>query len=119
MIDLNKNGKDDIQEIADGIKQFIRDEGTLIGSHIASATAWLQGEAAGIPDAAQQYFSAALAKVKATGGSLGEQVADMLTLLYNDTLHEAVGLGQEASTALKDIKSEVVSAAVGLLATAP
>lgn len=119
MIDLNKNGKDDVQEIADGIKEFIAKEATLISEEVASATNWLQGELAGLPDSAQQFFAAAVSKAQSSGGTLGEQIADTLTLLYNDGLHAAVGIGEDVGAMLKAIPSEVVTAAVGITSKAP
>lgn len=118
-MDFNNNGKDDFQEIKDGFDQFITDVATgninAVVTDVENAGAWLKNELAGLETAAQNFFNWAVTKVKAESGSLGEAVANMLTLLANGQLQQGLGLGQSAIAQLVAITTEVVQAAVGLL----
>lgn len=118
-MDFNHNGKDDLQEIKDGFDQFIADVSAgninAVVQDVQDAGAWLKGELEGMVQEAQNFFNWGLEKVKAESADLGEAVANMLTLLANGNLQQALGLAQTAIDQLKAITSQVVTAAVGLL----
>lgn len=118
-MDFNHNGKDDLAEIKDGFDQFITDiqAGNInaVVKDVTDAGAWLKGELDGLVEDAQNFFNWGLAKVKDESTSLGEAVANMLTLLANGNLQQALGLGQSAIAQLQALTSAVVEAAVGLL----
>lgn len=118
-MDINKNGKDDIQEIVDGVNQFIADAKALnvnaLVADLKNGAAWAVNEFEALCQEAQTFFQAVVTKVKATAGPLGEQVASVLTLIYNETLHAATGLSQTASDQLKALSSQAITAALGLL----
>lgn len=119
-MDFNHNGKDDVQEIKDGFSQFKSD--LLSGSvsavlqDVTDAGAWLKGEIEGLVEEARNFFNWGLERVRAESASLGEAVANMLTLLANSNLQGALGVGAKAMEQLQALSSEVVTAAVGLLA---
>lgn len=118
-MDFNHNGKDDIQEIRDGFSQFVTDikagNVNAVVQDVVDAGAWLKAELEGLEQDAQQFFNWGLDRVKAESASLGEAVANMLTLLANGNLQSALGLGQTAIDQLKAVTSQIVEAAVGLV----
>lgn len=118
-MDFNHNGKDDIQEIKDGFSEFVSDikSGNISAAlqDVTDAGVWLKGEIEGLVQEAQDFFNWGLQKVRDESTSLGEAVANMLTLLANNNLQGALGLGQQAITQLMAVTSEVVTAAVGLI----
>lgn len=118
-MDFNHNGKDDILEIRDGFTQFKNDvlSGNVSAAlqDVSDAGAWLKTEIEGLVEEAQTFFNWGLEKVRAESTSLGEAVANMLTLLANSNLQGALGLGQQAISQLMAVTSEVVTAAVGLI----
>lgn len=118
-MDINKNGKDDLQEIVDGVNQFIADAKagnvTSLVQDLRNGAAWAVNEFDALCMEAQNFFQAIIARVRASAGPLGEQVADVLTLLYNEALHAASGLSQVASDQLKALSSQAITAALGLL----
>ena len=118
-MDFNHNGKDDIQEIKDGWAAFVTDvkSGNInaIAQDVNDGAAWLKGEIDGLIEEAQTFFNWGLSKVREESTSLGEAVANMLTLLANGSLQQALGLGQNAISQLAAISSQIVTAAVGLL----
>jgi hypothetical protein len=123
MIDANKNGKDDLQEIVDGVKQFVADvkSGNLnsVVADLKTGAAWAVDEFNNLCEEAQTFFGAIAAKVKAESSSLGEAVANALDLIYNEALHAASGLSDMASTQLKNLSSAAITAALGILNSAP
>lgn len=118
-MDFNHNGKDDLQEIKDGFDQFITDVSAgninAVVQDVKDAGDWLKNELEGLVQEAQNFFNWGLAKVKDESTSLGEAVANMLTLLANGNLQQALGLATTAIDQLKALSSEVVTAAVGLV----
>lgn len=118
-MDINNNGKDDIQEIVDGVNQFFADAKAgnvnALVTDLKNGAAWAVKEFEALCTEAQTFFQAIVAKVKAAAGPLGEQVASVLTLIYNETLHAAAGLTRTASDQLKSLSSQAITAALGLL----
>lgn len=114
MIDLNKNGKDDIEEI----KEWATDVATDLMAGAARVWEWVKAEAARIEalfTGAMSVIKAALQKamgdVQADPKSVGQIVADTLTILAREARH-----------LLDEIKSDFLVALQGLLypaATAP
>jgi hypothetical protein len=106
MLDLNRNGKDDFIEIADGILGAVEQAGS-----------WLRGEVAGLLPATQDIFTGALNQAKGPPGTakpIGEVVADTLTILYNEGHDLFVGAEDVVKAEAKTIKSSVIEAAAGL-----
>lgn len=118
-MDFNHNGKDDVQEIKDGFSKAWADirsgNVSAVLQDVADAGAWLKTELEGLVEEARVFFQWGLDRVKAESQSLGEAVANMLTLLANSNLQGALGLGVQAIEQLKALSSEVVTAAVGLI----
>lgn len=118
-MDFNHNGKDDLDEIKDGFDQFITDikSGNIdaVVTDVQNGAAWLKGEIEGLEQDAQNFFNWGIGKVKAESASLGEAVANMLTLLANGNLQSALGLGQSAIAQLAALSSQIIEAAVGLI----
>jgi hypothetical protein len=125
-MDLNNNGKDDIQEVKDGFAQLFNDAkaGNVSGvlQDLKNGAAWTVEYVEDLCDEAQQFLSAVIAKVKSESQTLGEAVANALTLLYSGDLHGALALGQQAIDELKAITSEaltkILSLSTGLKADA-
>ena len=118
-MDFNHNGKDDVQEIKDGWAVFVADvrSGNInaVVSDVKDGAAWLQGEIEGLLEEAQTFFNWAIARVKEESATLGEAVANMLTLLQNSNLQAALGLGQNVIAQLAAISSQIVTAALALI----
>lgn len=118
-MDFNHNGKDDVQEIKDGWAVFVADvrSGNInaVVSDVKDGAAWLQGEIEGLLEEAQTFFNWAIARVKEESSTLGEAVANMLTLLQNSNLQAALGLGQNVIAQLAAISSQIVTAALALI----
>jgi len=118
-MDFNHNGKDDIQEIKDGWAAFVTDvrngDVPAIVKDVTDAAAWLKAEIEGLEQAAQEFFNWGISRVKAESTTLGEAIANMLTLLNNGSLQQALGLGASAIAQLAAISSQVVEAAVALI----
>jgi len=109
-MDLNRNGKDDFLEVADGIVEAV-----------TNAAHWVQGILVGLAaEAAQapQLFADVLNHVKTNDdGSakpIGEVVADFLTVIYNDGHHVLEGVETNAVEAVRKVESGVVEAVAGL-----
>lgn len=105
-MDINQDGKDDIQQL----KDFLSDVGTDLLENAAAAWEWLKNELAKI----KQLFADGLEIIKAAinqaigqfgSRPLGELVADTLTILANTAKH------------IFDVtKSDVLTALIGLTA---
>lgn len=118
-MDFNHNGKDDVQEIKDGWAAFVSDvrSGNVnaMVQDVTDGAAWLKGEVEGLIQEAQDFFNWGLQRVIAESKTLGEGVANMLTLLNNGDLQAGLGLAAEAIAQLKAIGSAVIEAALGLI----
>lgn len=118
-MDLNKNGKDDIAEIRDGVVSFIQQEATLVSGAVSSSVIWLQGILAGVPDAVQTHLTGVIKEVDSEGGDLGTKVTNTLNLLYNDAKLLERGIEQSVIDGAKAIKSEAIQAIVALTTAVP
>lgn len=119
-MDLNKNGKDDVKEVVDGVTDFISKEGILIGAAVADAVKWLQGELAGVPDIVQGKLSEIIQLAKGDGTKpIGEVVADALTISYNDGHHLFSDVEAGVVDGVKAIKSSVIEAVARITTVVP
>lgn len=101
-MDLNKDGKDDLQQL----RTFIEDVGTDLLETANAAWEWLKAELAKLTARALAVLKSAIQSALASAGAgrpLGEVVADTLTILY-----------REARDIFDEFKSDVVQAMVGL-----
>jgi hypothetical protein len=112
MSDLNNNGKDDIAEIEDAAKAFIAEIGTDIRDDALRAFEWLKDEVAALEPQIRLDLKDAIrqAVMDATSGAgtTGSIVADTLTILARD--------GGEV---VNKVKSDVLTALVGLTTATP
>lgn len=113
-IDLNGNGKNDFDEVVDGIKEFIKDERDLLNKHVASSTDWLKGEIAGLSKEAQAFASAAMDQAASRSASLETTVTNTLNILFHDSIAKAAGLEEQAIAELKALSSKAIASAIGL-----
>lgn len=118
-MDFNHNGKDDILEIRDGFNQFVSDvqAGNINAAvqDVVDAGAWIKGEIEGMVQEAQNFFNWGVARVIAESKTLGEAVANMLTLINNGNLQGALGIGQTAMSQLRALATSVIEAAIQLI----
>ena len=64
---------------------------------------------------AQDFFNWGVARVIAESKSVGEAVANMLTLINNGNLQGALGIGQTAMDQLRALATNVIEAAIRLI----
>lgn len=103
-MDLNNNGKDDVQELKDAAGTFLTAVGHDLVAAAEAAWEWLKAELAKLSAQALAMLKAAVVEAFGNGDRpLGEVVADTLTILY-----------REARELADEIKSDVVTALVGL-----
>lgn len=118
-MDINNNGKDDLQEIKDGFAQLVTDAKTLnvsaLITDLQNGAAWTVNYVADLCEEAQTIFNAVITKVKAESATLGEAVANALTLLNNPSLHNAFGAAQGTIAQLVAIGSDVITKVLSLL----
>ena len=118
-MDINQNGKDDVQEIKDGFAQLVADAKALDASalinDLKNGAAWTVNYVTDLCEEAQKIFNAVIAKVKAESATLGEAVANALTLLNNPSLHTAFGAAQTTIDQLLAIGSDVITKVLSLL----
>jgi predicted trehalose synthase len=118
-MDINQNGKDDIQEIKDGFAQLVADakalNPTAVITDLKNGAAWTVNYVEALCEEAQTIFNAVITKVKAESSTLGEAVANALTLLNNPSLHSAFGAAQDTIAQLVAISSQVITKVLSLL----
>jgi len=118
-MDFNHNGKDDIQEIKDGWAAFVNDvrSGNInaVVQDVTDAAAWIKTEIEGLEQAAQDFFNWGVSKVKAESSTLGEAVANMLTLLNNGSLQQGLGLAASAIAQLAALSSKLIESVMVLV----
>lgn len=118
-MDFNHNGKDDIQEIKDGWAAFVADvrSGNVnaVVQDVVDAAAWIKTEIEGLEQAAQDFFNWGVDRVKAESKTLGEAVANMLTLLNNGSLQQGLGLAASAIAQLAALSSKLVESVMVLV----
>lgn len=118
-MDINQNGKDDLQEIKDGFAQLVADakalNATALVQDLKNGAAWTVDYVEKLTEEAQTIFNAVIAKVKAESATLGEAVANALTLLNNPSLHNAFGAAQSTIAQLVAIGSDVITKVLSLL----
>lgn len=118
-MDINQNGKDDLQEIRDGFAQLVADakalNATALVQDLKNGAAWTVDYVEKLTEEAQTIFNAVIAKVKAESATLGEAVANALTLLNNPSLHNAFGAAQGTIAQLVAIGSDVITKVLSLL----
>lgn len=123
MTDLNKNGVDDADEIKVGFAQLVSDAKALkfgaVLTDLKNGAAWTVNYVENLCDEAQQIFTAVIAKVKAESSTLGEAVANVLTLLNNPSLHAEFGASTTAIEQLVAITSDVITKVLSLLTLLP
>jgi len=122
-MDINQNGKDDLQEIKDGFAQLVTDaknlDATALVNDLKNGAAWTVNYVTDLCDEAQTIFNAVITKVKAESATLGEAVANALTLLNNPSLHTAFGAAQTTIQQLMAIGSDVITKVLSLLSALP
>lgn len=122
-MDLNNNGKDDLQEIKDGFAQLVTDakalDATALVNDLKNGAAWTVNYVADLCEEAQTIFNAVIAKVKGESKTLGEAVANALTLLNNPSLHTAFGAAQSTIAQLVAISDDVITKVLSLLSGLP
>lgn len=118
-MDFNHNGKDDIQEIKDGWAAFVADvrSGNVnaVVQDVVDAAAWIKSEIEGLEQAAQDFFNWGVDRVKAESKTLGEAVANMLTLLNNGSLQQGLGLAASAIAQLAALSSKLIESVMVLV----
>lgn len=118
-MDFNRNGKDDIQEIKDGWAAFVTDvrngDVNAVVKDVTDAAAWIKGEIEGMEQAAQDFFNWGVDRVKAESKTLGEAVANMLTLLNNGSLQQGLGLAASAIAQLAALSSKLIESVMVLV----
>lgn len=118
-MDFNHNGKDDIQEIKDGWAAFVTDvrngDVNAVVKDVTDAAAWIKGEIEGMEQAAQDFFNWGVDRVKAESKTLGEAVANMLTLLNNGSLQQGLGLAASAIAQLAALSSKLIESIMVLV----
>lgn len=118
-MDFNHNGKDDIQEIKDGWAAFVNDvrngDVNAVVKDVTDAAAWIKSEIEGMEQAAQDFFNWGVDRVKAESKTLGEAVANMLTLLNNGSLQQGLGLAASAIAQLAALSSKLIESVMVLV----
>lgn len=119
-MDLNKNGKDDVKEIVDGVTDFISQEGVLIGTAVGNAFKWLQGELAGVPDAVQGKLTEVIQLAKGDGTrSLDQVVTAALNIAYDQGHSVFENVETDVVKGVQDIKSSVLEAVARITTVKP
>lgn len=122
-MDINQNGKDDLQEIKDGFAQLVTDaknlDATALVNDLKNGAAWTVNYVTDLCEEAQTIFNAVITKVKAESATLGEAVANALTLLNNPSLHNAFGAAQTTIQQLLAIGSDLITKVLSLLSALP
>lgn len=118
-MDLNRNNKDDLQEIKDGFAQLAADAKALnpraVIDDLKNGAAWAIDYVENLTEEAQAIFNAVITKVKAESKTLGEAVANVLTLLNNPALHNAFGATQATITQLLAIGSDIITKVMAMV----
>ena len=118
-MDFNHNGKDDIQEIKDGWAAFVNDvrngDVNAVVKDVTDAAAWIKSEIEGMEQAAQDFFNWGVDRVKAESKTLGEAVANRLTLLNNGSLQQGLGLAASAIAQLAALSSKLIESVMVLV----
>lgn len=118
-MDINQNNKDDLQEIKDGIAQLVADAKALnpgaVIQDLKNGAAWTVDYIEKLTEEAQVIFNAVITKVKAESQTLGEAVANALTLLNSPRLHNAFGATQDTITQLLAIGSDVITKVLAMV----
>lgn len=122
MVDLNENGKDDIQEIEDGFAQLFADAkaGNIVAvvDDVKSGVDWTVNEITKMVDDAQTFLTAVKAKVVTEATSVDNAVERALNLINNPAVQSAVGLSEQAITDLKNLPSQALATAIGIVKSA-
>lgn len=122
MVDLNENGKDDIQEIEDGFAQLFADAKagniTAVVDDVKSGVDWTVNEITKMVEDAQTFLTAVKAKVVTEATSVDNAVERALNLINNPAVQSAVGLSEQAITDLKNLPSQALATAIGIVKSA-
>lgn len=118
-MDINQNGKDDLQEIKDGFAQLVADaralNPTAVIEDLKNGAAWTVNYVENLCEEAQTILNAVIARVKAESKTLGEAVANALTLINNPALHNAFGAASDTIAQLVAISSQVLTKVLSLV----
>jgi hypothetical protein len=118
-MDINQNGKDDLQEIKDGFAQLYADAKagniTAVATDVENGVAWTLDEIAKLTEDAQHFLTAVKATVSSEATSVDNAVERALNIINNPGVQQAVGLTEEAITGLKNLPSQALATAIGVV----
>lgn len=121
-MDINNNGKDDVQEIKDGFAQLFADAKagniTAVVADVQSGVDWTVNEINKMVEDAQTFLTAIKAKVTSEATSVDDAVERALNLINNPAVQSAVGLSVEAINDLKNLPSQALATAIGVVKSA-
>lgn len=99
-MDLNNNGKDDVQELKEAAGAFIHDAEKSLEDAATAGWHWLQNELAKLTDEVKTDLKAALVQAAGDDKPIGEVVADTLTILARDGMDLVEQVGSDVIEAL-------------------
>ena len=110
---------EDIKEAGEGFVSFIQQEGAIVTTAVENAASWLKSKLAELSTDAAGVLTGAIQQGQASGGSLGEIVANTLDILYNDAHAIWAGVDPAVKTEVQAVDSSVITAAASLTSVVP
>lgn len=121
-MDINNNGKGDVQEIEGGFAQLFADAKagniTAVVTDVQNGVDWAVNEINKMVEDAQTFLTAIKAKVTSEATSVDDAVERALNLINNPAVQSAVGLSVEAINDLKNLPSQALATAIGVVKSA-
>lgn len=118
-MDINQNGKDDLQEIEAGLAQLAADAKALnpgaVIQDLKNGVAWTVDYIEKLTAEAQLILNAVITKVQGESKTLGEAVTNALNLLNSPRLHSAFGATQDTIAQLVAIGSDILTKVLAMV----
>lgn len=110
---------EDITEAGEGVVSFIQQEGALVTTAAENAYNWLESKLGQLSNDAVSVLTGAVQAGQASGGSLGEIVANTLDIIYNDAHDIWTGVTTATKAEVQAVDSSVITAAASLTSVVP